>query len=186
LARELAECTISKQGIVVNEVTLRDYHISLAGEIILKKEAAMDGNLRECFLNRNSQFRSSFFEEVQKRSEFARMSEDELKLELRSISKNCLIISENVVREKVSIQSPCLTILLMNVIFKKFLSNLKLFVDLSSEEYIGKAVKQQIQDVHSVAQQDISYVKNKVLESWEKGSNYLTEDNRVFQEAARV
>ncbi|WP_264706609.1 ankyrin repeat domain-containing protein [Wolbachia endosymbiont (group B) of Archips podanus] len=191
LARELVNSIFSDKELDMNEGILRNYHIPLAEKVIQRKEGSEEGELRDSFLgDEDNPFRSAFFEEVCKRSEFTEKSEDELKSELKSISIKLPGNFGRMNAKKVKYPESLPGDLVSEGDIKEFLSKVKLFVDQPNESKLSEIIKRKIKTIYGVAEQDIDSVfsdaEYKVRMWWQTGKQYLTEGNRFFQDAARV
>ncbi|WP_265029750.1 ankyrin repeat domain-containing protein [Wolbachia endosymbiont (group A) of Philonthus cognatus] len=191
LARELVNSIFSDKELDMNEGILRNYHIPLAEKVIQRKEGSEEGELRDSFLgDEDNPFRSAFFEEVCKRSEFTEKSEDELKSELKSISIKLPRNFGRMNAKKVKYPESLPGDLVSEGDIKEFLSKVKLFVDQPNESKLSEIIKRKIKTIYGVAEQDIDSVfsdaEYKVRMWWQTGKQYLTEGNRFFQDAARV
>ncbi|WP_265036256.1 ankyrin repeat domain-containing protein [Wolbachia endosymbiont (group A) of Anomoia purmunda] len=171
-----------------NKSILKDYQIFLV-EGVIEKKNQREGKLRVEFLNGEQyrEFSSAFFEGIKKK-EFAKKSVDELKEELKrkiiKLPNNFGCAEEN------DLKLPLPSRLCSDKEIEEFLSELKLFVSQPGEGNLGEIIKQKMQSIYKVEQNDIdqvfSCVEYRVQKWWRKGDKYITESDAFFQESARV
>ncbi|WP_261368573.1 tetratricopeptide repeat protein [Wolbachia pipientis] len=192
LAKELVQSISSEKGIDVQKDIFKSYHIALQGKVIEKIDDKLEGKLSDNFLSddgslssEDKEFRRVFLEEAGK---VLKKQGNELKQELQnkviklsdrfginSGSGNLALPNDDPIAEDE---------------IKDFLNKFKLFASQPSEKDLEKLIKDKVKEVYKVEQQDIdsvfSDVEYRVKKWWQSGNNYITKDNKFFEDAARI